>query len=82
MKRFSTSHTASKSGPLAGVHRRDHRSKLVELAIMAMIKIICSIQPSLWSRSGVGKGASMIKVLSPMQIDYARAAKVVDDAKD
>jgi hypothetical protein len=30
---------------LTGVHRRDHQSKLVDLTIVPMIKIIWSIQP-------------------------------------
>jgi hypothetical protein len=58
---------------LAGVHRGDHRSKLVDLAIVPIIKIIWSIQPSSWSRSGVGHNSRCDhrKVLSPAQIEYA-----------
>jgi hypothetical protein len=39
---FDLAH-AQQVWPLAGVHRRDHRSKLIDLAIVPLIKIIWSI---------------------------------------
>jgi hypothetical protein len=55
-----------------GVHGRDHRRKLVDLAIVSMVKIIWSIQPS---RRGAGhvsaRVVAIITVLSSVQIEYA-----------
>jgi hypothetical protein len=65
---------------VAGVPWGDHRSKLVDLAIVPMIKIIWSqFKPSSWSGQVAATVAAIIKVLSAA--DRVRRATPAVDAR-
>lgn len=75
------SHRDKQVGSVGGVPLGDHRSKLVDLAIVPMIKIIWSqFGPSWWSGQVAATVAAIIKVLSAAD-RVRRATPAVDDAR-